>query len=204
MPHDDPHYYVSGYTAEDDPYALPNGVLVNLLGLTTTADLNDAEAELVPLRTLQLWEQPLPGPFDLSSLQAIHHHLFQDIYPWAGQVRRVDIAKNDTVFLPHPEIVQAADVLFGQVSRELSGVDVDAATFCVVMARLLGRLNHIHPFREGNGRTQRELLNAMARERGWWFDWSGHSQQAMKLACIEAIAGDDGPMVRLLRVALVR
>lgn len=71
---------------------LPNGVLINSLSLTTTAELGEAEAEFVPYRTAELWESPVVGRFDLTHLQEIHHRLFQDIYPWAGQCRKVDIA----------------------------------------------------------------------------------------------------------------
>lgn len=203
MPHMDEHYYVSGYSVENDPYVMPNGVLVNLLGLNATADLNLAEAELVPLRTLQLWESPLPGQFDLAHLQAIHQHLFQDIYPWAGRIRQVDIAKNETVFLPHGQIVAEAGALFGANAMDLANPDLGSRELCERLAVVLGRLNYIHPFREGNGRSQRELLNVMIRSRGYWFDWSGHSPQAMKQACVAAIAGDFGPMIRMLRVAMV-
>lgn len=204
MPHTDEHYYVAGYSVENDPYVMPNGVLVNLLGLTSTADLNLAEAELVPLRTLQLWESPLPGQFDLPHLKAIHHHLFQDIYPWAGQIRQVDIAKNETIFLPHGQVVAEAGKLFASTALGFSRPELESAERCQLMAVVLGRLNYIHPFREGNGRSQRELLNLMIRPWGYWFDWSGHSPQAMKQACVAAIAGDLGPMNRLLRVAMTK
>lgn len=203
MPHTDEHYYVAGYSVENDPYVMPNGVLANVLGLNTTAELNLAEAELVPLRTLQLWESPLTGQFDLPHLQAIHHHLFQDIYPWAGKVRQVDIAKNDTIFLSHTRIIAEAEALFASMSVTLSETE-DPQGLCELMALVLGKLNYIHPFREGNGRSQREFLNLMIRPRGYWFDWSGHSPQAMKEACVASMANDWGPMRRLLRVAMAK
>lgn len=91
MPEAEPHYYAYGSSVEDDPYVLPNGVLINNLGLTNTAELEEAEAEFVLYRTTELWESPVEGFFNLAHLQEIHRRLFQDVYPWAGEVRVVDI-----------------------------------------------------------------------------------------------------------------
>ena len=70
-------------------------VLRNRLDIRDAPALEAAERELVALRLLE----PVPaGDFDLNHLKAIHRHLFQDVYAWAGEVRTVEIAKGDSRF----------------------------------------------------------------------------------------------------------
>lgn len=72
IPEEDDHYYVAGYTVEDDPFVDENGVLLNLLGITDTASLNVAEADLSSPRLIELRESPIPGAFDMAHLCATH------------------------------------------------------------------------------------------------------------------------------------
>jgi len=198
MPEQDEHYYVAGYSVEDDPYVLPNGVLINSLNLTTTAELGEAEAEFVPYRTAELWDSPVAGRFDVAHLQEIHRRLFQDIYPWAGQCRKVDIAKGDTMFLANGLILKRADELFAGLAAEKHLQGMDAPAFCERSAEYLGKLNFIHPFREGNGRTQREFIGQLAREAGFLIDWSGYAPSSMRDACIAAQETNYRPLMRIL------
>ncbi|WP_319319050.1 Fic/DOC family protein [Streptomyces europaeiscabiei] len=77
----------------NDPYAMPNGVLHNKLGITDHQLLAAAEADITRARLVMLAERPLPGAYDLGHLQAFHAAIFGDIYPWAGELRTVNIAK---------------------------------------------------------------------------------------------------------------
>jgi cell filamentation protein len=72
-----------GYDAFDDPYAYPGTtVLRNLLDIRDRSVLEAFEVEISTLRA----EEPLPkGAFDPAHYCSIHHHLFQDVYEWAGQ-----------------------------------------------------------------------------------------------------------------------
>ena len=83
-----------------DTYEYPQypGVLINKLNNYSAAQLQAAEAALTASRINTLEAQPLSGQFDLAHLQAIHHHIFQDIYPWAGELRTIDIAKGQSYF----------------------------------------------------------------------------------------------------------
>jgi cell filamentation protein len=198
----DDHYYVAGYSAEDDPYALPSGVLINKLQLTTTRDIEAAESVFIPIRSLELWEQPVQGVYDLAHLQAIHLHLFQDIYPWAGELRLVDIAKNDTLFLTHTRIQPDATILLAELAAEDYLRRTPVNTFSARIAWYMGRLNDLHPFREGNGRTQREFIGQLARDAGYVIEWAGCSKESMKQACIAAGINDYGPLTRIIQVGL--
>ena len=103
-----------------DPYVDPEtGLLRNLIGAHTKADLEMAEADLVHARRLSLGEQHIKPTGDLAELRAIHRHLFRDVYVWAGQLRTVDIRKNvdgGEFFVPVSIIERAA----GSVATELA------------------------------------------------------------------------------------
>ena len=78
-----------------DPYVDPaTGLLRNLVGALTKEALNDAEGDLAFTRLVQLMDRPPAATCDLAELQAIHGHLFQDVYAWAGHIRTVDVRKN--------------------------------------------------------------------------------------------------------------
>lgn len=194
---EEPHYYASGYGVENDPYAQENGVLINLLGLTSTRELTEIEADLAGVEIARLLSEPLPPVFDTSHLQALHRGIFHRVYPWAGEFRKVDIGKGDTLFLAHTEVPAALDALLAQVGAVfVPGMPV--ATFSELAASLLVRLNFIHPFREGNGRTQRLFLTQLARFVGLSLDWSSVGTEAMRRACIEGVIGETRSMVRLI------
>ncbi|MFR9802568.1 Fic/DOC family protein [Pseudonocardia sp. RS010] len=144
--------------SQSDPYTDPcTGLLRNKLGITDADELDRVGAEVTALRLVQLREQGLPGSYDLAHLQAFHRFIFGDLYDWAGQLRTVATAKEDLFCLPQ-HLVGFAEDVFGKLARRdhhLRGLD--RAAFIDKLAELLGELNALHPFREGNGRAQRFL-----------------------------------------------
>lgn len=189
------------YTGQDgDPYLdSRTGILRNLLGIEDQAALDKAESSLSFLQAAKLREQPVTGKFDLDHLQQIHRRLFGDVYDWAGEIRQGEIQKGDTMFARHLMIDSAARALFGQLAQEnyLRGLDADA--FSQRAAYYLGEINVLHPFREGNGRTQREFIGQLARQAGYDIDWTGISQPAMIRASIDAYNGNPDSLARLIR-----
>jgi cell filamentation protein len=186
-----------------DPYLdKDTGVLRNLLGIKDQAALEKAESSLSFLRTSELREQPVQGNFDLKHLQAIHQRLFGDVYDWAGQLRHVEIQKGQTDFARHMVIESAAGQLFSQLATEQQLRGLDADQFSRRAGYYFGEINVLHPFREGNGRTQREFIAQLAQSSGHPIDWSGISQADMVRACIVAYNGDSADLARLLRSAL--
>ena len=154
-----------------DPYADPSGVLRNRLGITDPDRLAKAERALAYQRAAELEIHPIAGSFDFPHLQAIHHHLLQDVYDWAGQLRTSDTT---ALGIPHcrPAFLhQELDRVFAQIAAEpLSTTDRDAAVDTV--ARHWGELTLVHPFRDGNSRSQRVFFDQMLREAGWGIDWT--------------------------------
>jgi cell filamentation protein len=75
----------------------------------------------------ELYENPINGDFDFEHLKRIHHHLFQDLYDWAGQVRTVDIMRYPTYFCPTENIKPYSDAIFSNLKKDnyFKGLDPD-------------------------------------------------------------------------------
>ena len=134
----------------------------------------------------QLIGNPITPTFDRDHLRAIHRHLFRDVYEWAGEPRRTEISKSNILFLPYRCIDQALAEIFSELHEEnlLRGLQV--VDFARRAAYYLGRLNMVHPFREGNGRAQRILLDQLAELSSYAFLWTAVSSEQMALACRSA------------------
>lgn len=157
-----------------DPYVDPrSGVLRNRLGITDEDELRAAEADITAAALFQLEMAPHlgEGHFDFVHLRALHVHLFGEIYSWAGRPRTVDIAKGSWFCLAR-NIDEFATSVFRELADENYLVGLDRPDLARRVAALYGQLNALHPFREGNGRTQRAFLTALGRLGGWRVRWS--------------------------------
>jgi len=174
-----------------DRYLDPaTGVLINRLGLTTEAALEENEAALVAARSFELAQTPLRGDFDFTHLKAIHRCLFGDVYEWAGECRTVDINRGNTFFAHHSHIERAAQPIFLGLKKEGFLAGMNPETFSGRAAHYLGEINALHPFREGNGRAQREFISHLAYKNGYHIDWKNISQAEMIQASLESFNGD--------------
>ena len=131
--------------SEDDPYVYPGStVLRNRLNILDAARLETVERELVAQRIAE--GAPL-GDFDLAHLRAIHRHLFKELYAWAGEVRKVEIAKDGQPFQFRKFIETGmADVHRRLQRRDFLGA-ITAAEFAAAAAQIIGDVNYVHPFR---------------------------------------------------------
>lgn len=153
-------------------YCYPDtNVLKNKLDVMDGGILSDAERELTALNLLELKFSPVPGALDFDHLKVIHRFLFDDIYDWAGKVRTVNIGKGNQ-FCNCDYIVHGACTLFDELRKDgyLIGADLDY--FIPRISYYLGEVNMLHPFREGNGRTQRVMIEFMANTAGYEVDFT--------------------------------
>ena len=159
------------YSVEHDQYCYPDSdVLVNLLDIQDPQELAEAESEFSAERYRTYESRHLSlADFSFEHLQHLHHHLFQDLYEWAGQVREVDISKGSTRFCTCSRIQPEATKLFALIPN-LAGLNNENDLITKV-ADLYCEMNILHPFREGNGRVQRfffeELLFTLGYELRW-------------------------------------
>jgi cell filamentation protein len=185
--------------AVNDSYVDPaSGVLKNKLGITDEKILEAIEADFVTARLFELSQSPLTVPFNSVSLQTIHKRLFSDLYEWAGIYRTVDIAKGTSRFANFKHIEALVNTVFVDLQRDNFLKNLNKHQFSQRAAYYMGELNAIHPFREGNGRTQRELINQIAFANHWMIDWQSMSTQSILEATISSFSGHYEPLTRLI------
>lgn len=156
---------------QDRTYCYPPEfrVLRNAFDIRDAAALKAAESEAVARRMMQ----PIPsGDFDLQHLQAVHRHLFQDVYAWAGQIRTTPLSKGQTQFMPPDRIAQAMHFTHGEVKKADYFQGSTRGDFAKGAAEIIADVNTIHPFREGNGRTQFQYLKQLGAQAGHDIDLS--------------------------------
>jgi cell filamentation protein len=182
----------------DDPYTDPvTGVLRNKLGLSTAAGLEAAEREITHAALILLRETQVRPTYDLPHLCTVHRRIFADIYEWAGRVRTVAISKGSLFCLPRYIEPSAAEI-FRQLSDENFLQSLERDVFLDRLTYYLGEVNAIHPFREGNGRTQRAFFEQLAYDAGFTLAWQ-HLDAARNIAASVAIMrGDAAPMRKML------
>lgn len=164
-------------------------VLINNLNITNDKDLYDAERELVMLRTSEFADDPIKANFDFNHLKSIHKYLFQDIYRWAGERRNCNIAKKDLFCLSN-FIENYATEIFSQLKNEKYFIQYDNKTTLEKLIALFADINALHPFREGNGRTQREFIKSLARINGIEIDLADVDKENMIIASHDSINGN--------------
>ncbi len=174
----------------DDRYCDPvTGVLRNKLNIDNERDLMIAEREITSMWLVRLKAEPVKGNFDLDHLRRIHRRIFSDIYSWAGKCRTVDISKGN-VFCRAMYISDYAAELFGGLAKENYLITTPAEETPARLAYYLSEINVLHPFREGNGRTQRLFTEYLGSVSGFHVDFSAVSADEMIRASADAFAKD--------------
>jgi cell filamentation protein len=181
-----------------DPYLDPgSGVLRNSAGVRNPDRLKEIEAAVSAGALNALAVESLPGSYDLEHLRAFHRRIFGRLYPWAGELRTVAIAKTDLFCLPQ-HIEPYAENLFLHLGLEkyLRGLRRDS--FVDRLTHYFAEVNAIHPFREGNGRTQRAFFGQVSREAGWSIQWRAIDPEENVDASVASLRGDNGPLRAML------
>jgi len=153
------------YVDPDYTYTDPKtGILRNLADITDRDVLLFFESGAVAKRLQELYENPIKIK-GAESLLTIHKHLFQDVYSWAGEKRKVEISKAGKQFFPTTHFDNAFRFIDTLISDYKNISKNDKHGIAEKLAEILDNVNYLHPFREGNGRMQRELLRLLALEK---------------------------------------
>lgn len=161
-------------TALDNPYYYPDTqVLRNLFGYTDPRLLAEVESAATTWRLAELAVEQVAGDFGFTHLQDIHYYLLQDVYEWAGEIRTVrSFAGNTGIEHDSPESIEAG---IAENFENLAAADhlrgLDHAEFTTALAQYWGDLTLLHPFVDGNSRTQKVFVDQLARQAGWAIDW---------------------------------
>ncbi len=183
---------------EHDPYFWPGlEVLRNRLDIHESQPLLQAEKELTALRAATLALGPeQPG---LPHLCAIHYHLFQDLFDWAGEIRAVDIYQDDTRFCHFDYIEKEGNALMQALEDEAWLTDLDNEAFVTRLAHYYCEINVLHPFRYGNGRAQRIFFEQLALHAGYCLDWHEVQRGPWREANQAGAMGELAPLVAIFR-----
>lgn len=185
-----------------DPYIDPaSGCLRNRLGITDRVELQNAERSASLLREQSIRMHGLPGDCDLPHLQAFHRTIFQDVYPWAGEIRTCELQRTHPFCRP-AYIAEQSTRLLTNLAAEDHLRGLERADFVDRLTHYFSELNAIHPFREGNGRTQRIFFEQLARDAGYALHWSNTTELENVEACIAAIEGDAQRLRSLLNAVV--
>ncbi|WP_375660104.1 MULTISPECIES: BID domain-containing T4SS effector [unclassified Bartonella] len=177
--------------------------LKNKYGITnldafTARCAHDSAKAMVNLR-----EAPLPEKFDSSYLCLIHQCLFENTFEWAGQTRNVPftfedgttavapVMKKITNFAVGSELQEGLQKLDQTLAEKNNLQDLSCKEFAYEAAKIFASLNYTHPFREGNGRTQRIFFENLAKAAGHQLDFSLVTKERMLVASVAAIQNDN-------------
>ena len=177
-------------------------VLINKFGEHDPKILSQYERMFTGARIIDLLKKPLHGTFDLKHLKKIHFYIFQDIYPWAGQLRRVNISK-EILFCDAQYVENMINKVFFKLKEEDFLRQCTAEDLPSRAAYYLGEINAVHPFREGNGRAQREFIRELLLSIGYRVDYSRCDPGMMLQASINAFAEDYSLMTELFTKCII-
>jgi cell filamentation protein len=189
----------------DKKYCYPGtNVLKNKLDIRDLDFLHQAERDYSSIRQAELVKKGVTGDFSMKHLCSIHKQLFQDIYTWAGKIRTVDISKG-TIFCLVQFIDSQFDDMYRRLKKENFLKDItDKKEMSVRLAYYLGELNMIHPFREGNGRTQRIYIEQLCLNNGRFeIDFTEVTKDEMIAASVKSANASNDLLEELLFKCLV-
>ncbi|HTO16773.1 MAG TPA: Fic family protein [Edaphocola sp.] len=154
------------YIDSDFTYVDPkSGILKNLVDINDAEDLLFFESVAVSKRINELHIKPIKI-VGIESLFLIHKQLFQDIYAWAGKERVVEISKDGKQFFPTSNFENAYRFIDGLISDFKKTEKNNKNQIAENLSQILDNVNYLHPFRDGNGRAQREFIRMLALEKG--------------------------------------
>lgn len=189
------------YTTTQSIYCYPNSnVLKNKLNITDNSILKTAEEEITLIKQMELLKNPIGGNFTKAHLMNIHKFIFEDIYSFAGKIRREQISKADTMFYPPNLIDRELNKVFAKIKEKNMLRESDEEKVFDNLAYVMAELNIIHPFREGNGRSIREFIRLMAKRMGYDVNWGNVDKEELLSASIQSV-DDYKVLVNVLKKA---
>ena len=176
------------YTTTQSIYCYPgSNVLKNKLNIRDNKLLKTAEEEITLIKQMELLKNPIKGNFSKAHLMNIHKFIFEDIYSFAGKIRREQISKADTMFYPPNLIDRELDKVFAKIKEKNMLKETDEEKVFDNLAYVMAELNIIHPFREGNGRSIREFIRLMAKRMGYDLNWGNVDKEELLEASILSV-----------------
>lgn len=178
-------------------------VLINKFNIRDEEKLNEVESVISTARYAQWLNAPQREMFDFSHYKEIHRFLFSDLYDWAGCVRTVDISKKGTAFTPATEIETQAALIFRHLRERSFFKSLPHDAFVAEIVEFYSATNLLHPFREGNGRTQRVFLTQLIRSAGYDIRFEEMDTDLLMLATIQSAQGVDDLLMQVFKDSII-
>lgn len=176
-------------------------VLINLLNIRDVEVLEEAEIAFTTERYLSYQSDKSDiSQFNFSHLKFLHLYLFQDVYEWAGKIRKVDISKGNTRFCTFSRIELEEIMLFNNIPQLVNHTYF--TDLIKDLANLFCELNLLHLFREGNGRTLRFFFEEMLFVLGYEITWPTISQNDWIDANIAGVYLELEPLIAIFTSAV--
>ena len=158
-----------------DPYIQKNGTLKNRLGIISYDELRDAERDISYVKIMNV-DQVFEGEFDVQLLKNIHNHIFEDVYEWAGEFRRIPLFKEELI-IPRISLTYAEpkDIPKGlktniEAMNSVEWEKLELNELVKTFTKHLSKIWRVHPFRDGNTRSTLAFANVFAKEHGFEMD----------------------------------
>lgn len=164
-------------------------VLINKLEITDEKILKENESFITSTMAAILISKSLKQGFDFGDYKAIHYALFSELYDWAGEIRNISISKTTTTFVAPEQIEELGRNVFSRLKKLRYFVGLSKNELTIEIADLYNSLNLLHPFREGNGRTQRVFFTQLIRNAGYSIDYSDLNSEFLMISSIQAASG---------------
>ncbi len=183
----------------DEKYCYPDSnVLKNKYDIRDLEELHKKECFTSAGRIVEMRLKPVSGNFDLKHLQAIHRRMFSDMYDWAGEIRTIDIAKSN-LFCLSQNIYSFAEDVFGFIRGNKYFIGDDLETAIRGLARSACYINDLHPFREGNGRSQRQFIQDLGIACGIFLDYRKTNAEETMDAAKQSFGSNFTPFAKIFR-----
>lgn len=163
-------YFIPGTSALQNKFTGPG----EPHGVTGQAVLTALEEQFTSTRLIELRSHPIPGRFDYDHMKAIHRHVFQDVYEWAGGERTAPsgpMYKEGHAYYPAgPALTAAAEAEYAKIAGANYLRGMERGAFVAELGERWGESNVVHSFREGNTRTQFAFFSQLATQAGYRLD----------------------------------
>lgn len=178
--------------------------LINKFNIRDEKKLIEVESDIVFGKTLLLENLPLEGDLNFEYYLSIHKFLFEELYDWAGKLRNINISKKGTVFCPVEQLEEHCKNCFSRLAENNYFLNLPREKLVDEVVDFYCSTNMLHPFREGNGRTQRIFISKLVKQCGYEFNLSSIDEDDLMIATIQAANGVKDYLIELFNKTITK
>ncbi|WP_029408433.1 Fic family protein [Thiomicrorhabdus sp. Milos-T2] len=189
------------------PYPQAKGIYANNFNILNKKELESLEREITSVRQAELISDistiikiTIPQYlYNFKTFTMIHQRLFSDLYPWAGKIRDFDMSYDGHIFTNYKELVFYGEKVFNEFRTHVEQGFEDQTHFIKESAKFLNLINTLHPFPDGNGRTQRNIINIHFNYHGFELNWNNIHQWEVYETLKQSFEGNIEPLIDMLK-----